>query len=54
MKHELAIIVLWLLAAVPTLLLIHEGRALTFLGPLFFLCTVGSIYIVRSAKKKDR
>ena len=51
LKHELAILLLWLLAVVPTLLLLRESGLFTYLGPLYFLCMVGSVYIVRSAKR---
>ncbi len=52
MKYELAILGLWLLAVVPTLLLIQQTGIFTYLGPLYFICMVGSVYIVRSAKQK--
>lgn len=52
MKYELATLLLWLLAVVPTLLLVHQTGLFTYLGPLYFICMVGSVYIVRSAKKK--
>jgi hypothetical protein len=51
-KYELAVLGLWLIAVVPTLLLVHPSGNFTFLGPLYFLCMVGSIYIVRSARRK--
>jgi hypothetical protein len=51
LKHELAILLLWLLAVVPTLLMLRESGLFTYLGPLYFLCMVGSVYIVRSAKR---
>lgn len=51
-KHELAILALWLIAVVPTLILVHQTGVFSFLGPLYFICMVGSVYIVRSAKKK--
>lgn len=51
MKHELAIIALWLLAVVATLFLVHQSGVFTFLGPLYFICMLGSVYIVRSSKK---
>jgi hypothetical protein len=51
-KYELAVLALWLIAVVPTLLLVHSSGAFTYLGPLYFLCMVGSIYIVRHAKHK--
>ncbi len=52
MKYELAVLGLWLLAVVPTLVLVHQTGLFTYLGPLYFICMVGSIYIVRSAKRK--
>ena len=54
MKHELAVLGLWLIALVPTLLLLQPSGLFSYLGPLYFLCMVGSIYIVRSAKKKQK
>lgn len=57
MKHELAVLGLWLLAVVPTLILLQRtavsNELYTYLGPLYFICMVGTIYIVRSAKKKN-
>jgi hypothetical protein len=53
-KHEMAVLVLWLLAVVPTLLLVHQTGVFTYLGPLYFICIVGSVYVVRSAKKKEQ
>lgn len=50
-KHEMAVLALWLLAVVPTLLILRESEYFSYLGPLYFLCTVGSMYIVRSAKR---
>ncbi len=52
MKYELATLGLWLLAVIPTLLLVHQSGLFSYLGPLYFICMVGSVYIVRSAKKK--
>ncbi len=52
LKHELAILALWLIAVVPTLLIVHQSGLFTYLGPLYFLCMVGSVYIVRNAKRK--
>lgn len=53
-KHEMAILLLWLLAVTPTLLLVHQTGAFSILGPLYFICMVGSLYVVRSAKKKGK
>ncbi len=52
MKYELAVLGLWLLAVMPTFFLVQQTGLFTYLGPLYFLCMVGSVYIVRSAKKK--
>jgi hypothetical protein len=49
----MAVLLLWLLAVVPTLLLVHQTGVFTYLGPLYFICIVGSVYVVRSAKRKD-
>ena len=54
MKHELAILVLWLLAVIPTLMMVYQSGLFTYLGPLYFLCMVGSIYVVRSAKNPKK
>jgi len=52
LKHEMAILVLWLVAVVPTLLLLRDTGLFTYLGPLYFICMVGSIYIVRHARRR--
>jgi len=52
-KHEMAALALWILAVGPTLLLVHDTGAFTFLGPLYFICIVGTLFVVRSAKKKN-
>lgn len=54
MKHELANLALWLLAVISTLLLVHQTDVFTYLGPLYFICMVGSVYLVRSAKRKEK
>jgi hypothetical protein len=51
LKFELGILVLWLVAVIPTLLLLRESGLFTYLGPLYFVCMIGSVYLVRSAKK---
>lgn len=51
LKHELAVLLLWLLSVVPTFLLLRDTNFFTYLGPLYFLCMVGTVYIVRNAKK---
>ena len=51
LKYELAVLGLWLLAVVPTLLLLRESGLFNYLGPLYFVCMIGSVYIVRTARK---
>lgn len=53
MKYELIMLALWLIAIIPTLLLVHETGLFSILGPLYFLCMVGSVYLIRNAKKKE-
>ena len=53
MKYELAILLLWLVAIVPTFLLVRQSGFFTYLAPLYFICMVGSVYLVRSAKNKE-
>lgn len=52
MKHEMAVLALWLVAVIPTLMMVYQFGLFTYLGPLYFLCMVGSVYVVRSAKNK--
>jgi hypothetical protein len=50
-KHELVLLALWLAAVVPTLLLVQQSGVFTYLGPLYFFCIVGSLYVVRWARR---
>lgn len=52
MKHELATLALWLAAAAATFYFVQGSSAFRYLGPLYFVCMVGSIYILRAAKRK--
>ena len=54
LRHELAVLGLWLVAVIPTLLLLRESGLFSYLGPLYFICMVGSVYIVRSARKGNK
>jgi hypothetical protein len=54
LRHELAVLALWLVAVIPTLLLLRESGLFSYLGPLYFICMVGSVYIVRSARKGNK
>lgn len=47
---EFSILALWLIAIATTLYLTRDTGLFTYLAPLYFVCTVGSIVTVRSAK----
>ncbi len=51
LKVELAILVLWLVAVIPTFLLIRDTGLFTYLGPLYFICMVASVYLIRTSRK---
>lgn len=53
-RYELSVLMLWLVAVVPTYLLFRNASSFTFLAPLYFLCMLGSVLIVRQARRKDR
>lgn len=50
MKHELAILGLWGISIVATLLLVEGTAIFTYLAPLYAICTIGSVLTVRSAR----
>lgn len=50
MKHELAILGLWAISIVATLLLVEGTAIFTYLAPLYTICTIGSVLTVRSAR----
>ena len=52
MKHELAILALWLISIVATMLIVDEAGIFTYLGPLYAICTIGSVIIVRRAGRE--
>lgn len=54
LRYELIVLGLWLLAVVPTYLLFKSSGYFTFLAPLYFLCMLGTVYIVRYVRRKDR
>lgn len=54
MRHELAVLMLWLIAAVVTLIVVKQAGLFSYLGPLYFVCAIGCIFAVRSAKGKNR
>jgi len=52
MKPEFAILSLWLIAVVATILIVDQSGVFTFLGPLFAICTIGSVVTVRRVKMR--
>lgn len=52
MKHELAVLALWLIAIVTTMLLVHDPSTFSRLAPVFAVCTIGSVVTVRRAKAR--
>jgi hypothetical protein len=51
-SHEFAMLALWAIAILATFLILWDSKSLTYLGPLYFICMVGSIIVVRNAKKR--
>ena len=51
MKHELASLILWLISGTATLLMVPTPQVMTRLAPLYFICAVGTIVIVRVARR---
>lgn len=41
---------LWLIAIFTTLFMIRDTGLFTYLGPLYFICMLGSTIVVRNAK----
>ena len=52
MKHELAVLFLWLIAFSTTFFLTREPQVLTHLGPVFAVCMIGSVLTVRAARRR--
>lgn len=52
-KYEWATILLWLIALVATLLVVKDTGLFTYLGPVFFVCLLGSIMVVRGALRSS-
>lgn len=49
MKHVSATIALWALAILVTLVMVKDAGVFTFLGPLYAVCMIGSVVVVKSA-----
>ena len=51
--YELATLGLWLIAILCTLWFVRDGQVFTFLGPLYFICMLGNVMVVRWARRKS-
>ncbi len=54
MKYAIATLLLWIIASAATMLVVKDARALTILGPLFAVCMIGSVVVVRRALTGSR
>ena len=52
MKHQAAILSLWLIAIVITFVTVRDYRLLTTLGPVYAICMIGSVITVRAAIRR--
>ena len=46
-RYELATLALWLIAIATTLVVVRDTGMFTYLGPVLFVCMVGSTVVVR-------
>jgi hypothetical protein len=53
MKHQLAVLLLWLIAIAVTFVTVRDAHVLTTLGPVFAVCMIGSVVTVRAALRKS-
>ena len=49
MKTIIAITVLWLIAIAATFFITRDTGLFTYLGPVYLICMIGSIVIVRKS-----
>jgi len=50
MKYELATLGLWLVALLATIGIVKDSSVLTVLVPVFAICMIGSVMVVRKAR----
>ena len=50
MKYVAATVALWALAILGTVLIVQDQQVFTYLGPLYAICMIGAIMIVRQAQ----
>ena len=49
MKYKLVILALWLIAITATAFVVRGTGLFTYLGPVFFVCMLGSVLVVHGA-----
>ena len=54
MKEELTVVVLWGIALLATMFLIHEPDRFRYLGPVFLFGMIGTVVVVRRARAEGR
>ncbi|MBI1746630.1 MAG: hypothetical protein HYR55_08585 [Acidobacteria bacterium] len=51
MKYEIAVLGLWAIALFSTLALVKDATIFGHIGPLYAICMMGSVIIVRKARQ---
>ena len=56
MKHlpVFVIVALWAIAIAATMVIVKDSKVFTFLGPIYFVCMLGSVVTVRNVVDKTR
>ena len=56
MKHlpVVVIVALWAIAIAATFVIVKDSKILSFLGPIYFVCMLGSVVTVRNVVDKTR
>ena len=52
MKHQIAVLLLWLIAIGVTFVMVRDPQVLTTLGPVYAICMIGSVVTVRAAGRR--
>jgi hypothetical protein len=51
LKYEIATLVLWLISILTTMWFVGDAGIFSFLVPVYFMCMLGSIMVVKWAKQ---
>jgi len=52
MKHTLAVAALWVIAIAATIVIVADRSVFSYLGPLYAVCMIGSVVIVKRASAR--